>query len=137
MQRAGPVCESRLTMTYLRREPNLQRGAAAERRAGLHLEAQGLRLMTRNYRCRMGEIDLVMQDGAAVVFVEVRLRGRNALVSAAESIDAHKQSRLIAAAHHYLMTHARAANAPCRFDCVLMTSQEDGQIEWIKSAFTL
>ena len=124
-------------MTYLRREPNLQRGAAAERRACLHLEAQGLRLVTRNYRCRMGEIDLVMQDGAAVVFVEVRLRGRHAMVSAAESIDAHKQSRLIAAAHHYLMTHTSAANAPCRFDCMLVTSQEDDPIEWIKSAFTL
>lgn len=124
-------------MTYLRREPNLQRGVAAERRACLHLEAQGLRLITRNYRCRMGEIDLVMQDGDAVVFVEVRSRGRNALVSAAESIDAHKQSRLIAAAHHYLMTQKHAANAPCRFDCVLLSSQDDSRIEWIKSAFTL
>ena len=124
-------------MTYLRREPNLQRGAAAEQRACLHLEAHGLRVITRNYRCRMGEIDLVMQDADTVVFVEVRLRGRNALVSAADSVDAHKQSRLIAAAHHYLMTHKQAANAPCRFDCVLMTSEQDAQIDWIKNAFTL
>ena len=124
-------------MTYLRREPNLQRGAAAERRACLHLEAQGLRVITRNYRCRMGEIDLVMLDGDAVVFVEVRMRGRGALVSAAESIDAHKQSRLIAAAQHYLMMQKGVANLPCRFDCVLLGSHDDGPIEWIKSAFTL
>ena len=121
-------------MTYLRREPNQQRGVEAERRACRYLEARGLKLLTQNYRCRMGEIDLVMGDADTIVFVEVRLRARHALVSAAESIDARKQSRIIAAAHHFLMGKP---DAPCRFDCVLMCGDEADDIEWLKSAFTL
>ena len=125
-------------MSYLRRDQNQQRGAAAEKLALDHLQTQGLTLLARNYRCRLGEIDLIMQDGDTTVFIEVRLRSRgrfgNALVSAAESIDAHKQSRIAAAAHHYLMGKAEM---PCRFDCVLLGRTEPPQIEWLRSAFTL
>ena len=125
-------------MSYLRRDQNQQRGAVAEKLALDHLQTRGLTLLARNYRCRLGEIDLIMQDGGTTVFVEVRLRSRgqfgNALVSAAESIDAHKQSRIAAAAHHYLMGKAET---PCRFDCVLLSRTEPPQIEWLRDAFTL
>ncbi len=121
-------------MSYLRRESHQQRGSAAEQLALDHLLAQGLTLVARNYRCRMGEIDLVMRDADTTVFVEVRLRGRSAFAGAAESIDARKQGRIIAAAQHYLMGKA---DLPCRFDCVLLSRLEPGAIEWLRAAFTL
>lgn len=121
-------------MTYLRREQSHQRGAAAELLALAHLQSQGLTLVERNYRCRMGEIDLIMRDAGTTVFVEVRLRGRGAFADAAASIDARKQGRIIAAAQHYLMGKPEQ---PCRFDCVLLSRLEAGDIEWLRAAFTL
>ena len=125
-------------MSYLRRDQNQQRGAAAEKLALDHLQAKGLTLLARNYRCRLGEIDLIMTDGDTTVFIEVRLRSRGAqgapLVSAAESIDLHKQSRIAAAARHYLMGKSET---PCRFDCVLLNRVEPERVEWLRSAFTL
>ena len=121
-------------MSYLRREPHKQRGTAAEQLALDHLLGQGLTLVARNYRCRMGEIDLVMHDADTTVFVEVRLRGRSTYANAAESIDARKQGRIIAAAHHYLMGKP---DRPCRFDCVLLSHLDAGGIEWLRAAFTL
>ncbi len=125
-------------MSYLRRDQNQQRGAAAEKLALDHLQAAGLTLLARNYRCRLGEIDLIMQDGDTTVFIEVRLRSRGAhgapLVSAAESIDAHKQSRIAAAAHHYLMGKS---DMPCRFDCILLNRVTPERVEWLRNAFTL
>ena len=111
-----------------------ERGDAAEQLALEHLERHGLTLLARNYRCRMGEVDLIMRDGASLVFVEVRLRGKGAFASAAESIDARKQRRIVAAAMHYLM---RQPEAPCRFDCVLMPSLDAASVEWLKAAFSL
>ena len=111
-----------------------ERGDAAEQLALEHLERHGLKLLARNYRCRMGEVDLIMRDGASLVFVEVRLRGKGAFASAAESIDARKQRRIVAAAMHYLM---RQPETPCRFDCVLMSTLDAASVEWVKAAFTL
>lgn len=121
-------------MSYLRRDHQPQRGAAAEQLALAHLQVQGLTLIARNYRCRMGEIDLIMRDGDTTVFVEVRLRGRSAFASAAESVDARKQARISGAAHHYLMGKP---DLPCRFDCVLLSRLDADGIEWLRAAFTL
>lgn len=107
------------------------RGAAAEALARAHLERAGLRLVERNYRCPRGEIDLVMADGESLVFVEVRYRSSPRFGSAAESVDARKRARLIAAAGHYLLT--RAADRPCRFD-VVAADGETG-VEWLRDAF--
>lgn len=108
----------------------MQRGAAAEARAAEHLQDAGLVLIERNYRCRGGEIDLVMRDGGTWVFVEVRERNNPAFGGAAASITPGKQARLIRAARHYLSRHR--LDAPCRFDAVLIDS---GHIEWLRSAF--
>ncbi len=110
------------------------RGDAAEQLALEYLQHHGLVLLARNYRCRMGEVDLIMRDGATLVFVEVRLRGKGAFASAAESIDARKQRRIVAAAMHYLM---RQREAPCRFDCVLLSTLDAAAVDWVKAAFTL
>ncbi len=106
------------------------RGAAAEDRAAAYLAQQGLKLVTRNFRCRGGEIDLIMRDGTSLVFVEVRARARADFGGAAASITAAKQARIILAARHYLAQHR--VDAPCRFDAVLIQA---GQLQWLRAAF--
>lgn len=107
-------------------------GAEAEALAGGHLERAGLRTLARNYRCRQGEIDLIMEDSGTLVFVEVRYRHSRGFGSASESIDHRKQQRLIAAARHYLA--AKHIDRPCRFDVVAMTGTPP-QLEWLRNAF--
>ena len=112
------------------------RGRAAEEAALRFLESRGCALVERNYRCRLGEIDLVMRDGGSLVFVEVRARDSDAYGGAAASIDFRKQRRLAAAARHFLMTHPRTAALPARFDVVAI-SGSDGESapRWIRAAF--
>jgi putative endonuclease len=116
-------------------------GKDAETRAWHYLQARGLRLVQRNYRCRRGEIDLVLQDKDSLVFVEVRYRRRPDFGSAAESVDRRKQSKLIACARHYLQTFPSAARQPCRFDVISISGDGDARrrssgIEWIQNAFS-
>jgi putative endonuclease len=111
-----------------------QRGDAAEDRALAHLQAAGLRLVTRNYRTPGrggGEIDLILRDrDGTLVFVEVRQRKNNAHGGAGASIGGVKQRRIIFAARHYLMRLATLP--PCRFDVVLV---EAGEPVWLQAAF--
>ena len=112
-----------------------QRGAWAEDLARRYLLDQGLRLVTRNYRCRHGEIDLVMKHGSTIAFVEVRLRSRTDFGSGAESVDARKQARLRSSALHFLQHHATLLTT-CRFDVVsIRKSGGTHQLEWIRNAF--
>lgn len=111
----------------------MNNGAHAEQWAEQYLLRQGLKLVARNYRSRYGEIDLVMQDGAALVFVEVRLRRNADFGGAAASIDTAKQQRIIRTAQLYLADLARIP--PCRFDVVLMSDAQDGDVQWLKNAF--
>jgi putative endonuclease len=107
-------------------------GAQAENLACAHLEGAGLTLLTRNYRCPQGEIDLVMDDRGTLVFVEVRYRQSSAFGTPAETVDRRKQARLQAAAGHYLLAHA--ADRACRFDVVALSGR-NARIEWIRDAF--
>lgn len=110
------------------------RGAKAEQVAAEFLQRQGLKLLQQNYRCRYGEIDLILQEGDTLVFTEVRLRSRNDFGGAAASIDARKRLRLMRAAQHYL---AAVGNIPpCRFDAVLLQTLDERNMEWIRNAFT-
>lgn len=108
------------------------KGLAAEAAAVAFLKQQGLILLTQNYSCRFGEIDLIMRDKRTLVFVEVRLRSNPHFTSAAESIHHFKQQKLIRAAQHYLQTHD--PNAPCRFDVVLFQDAQMGTPHWIRNA---
>ena len=110
-----------------------QRGADAEQAAERWLCAQGLRTLARNYRCRRGEIDLVMRDGDYVVFVEVRLRSRSDFGGASASVDAGKQRRLIAAAQHFLLGQPSLQQTPCRFDVI--ATRRSGDWQWLRDAF--
>jgi putative endonuclease len=105
-------------------------GAEAEQRAAEYLAHRGLAMVARNYRCRGGEIDLVMRDGPVLVFVEVRARSVSRFGGAAESITTRKQARVILAARHYLARHG--LDVPCRFDALLL---DGDRMEWIRSAF--
>lgn len=96
-----------------------------------HLQANGLRLLTRNYRLRSGEIDLIFQESDTIIFVEVRYRKNNYYGGALQSIDHKKQQRIIRTAQHYLMKHAPYAQA--RFDVVAIEGRD--HIQWIQNAF--
>lgn len=106
-------------------------GQSAESRAEAFLKTHGLNLVARNWRCRFGEIDLVMRDGATLVFVEVRLRSRSDFGGAAASVTPAKQKKLLAAARQYLA--ALKTLPPCRFDVVALSG--DAAPEWIRNAF--
>lgn len=111
----------------------LTAGKAAEDLAASYLIDRGLKLVTRNYRCRFGEIDLILHDGRTTVFAEVRLRGSQHFGGAAASVTAQKQQRLIATAQHYLT--GQHTPPICRFDVVTLDRLEPSRIEWIKDAF--
>ncbi|HET8900156.1 MAG TPA: YraN family protein [Rhodanobacteraceae bacterium] len=111
-------------------------GAAFETLACRHLEAAGLRLLERNFTTRYGELDLVMMDGATLVFVEVRYRAGQDFGGALASITATKRARLVRAASLYLAAHPRLAQSPSRFDVVAF----DGTVtppacRWLRAAF--
>jgi putative endonuclease len=112
-------------------------GAAAEDRALEHLREQGLRLITRNYRCRLGEIDLVMFHGTTLVLVEVRYRAYDWYGGAAASVTSRKQRSLILAAKHLLSTRKELRRCAARFDVVALDGVlERPEIRWIRNAFT-
>ena len=113
-------------------------GIAAEELARRHLEAAGLTFVLRNYRCRAGELDLVMIEKRTLVLVEVRYRSCSQFGGAAASIDIRKQRRFVMAARHLLLTHAELRRYPARFDVVAIDHDAGAnRVEWIKAAFTL
>jgi putative endonuclease len=109
------------------------RGDEGEQVALSLLLQHGLRLVSRNFRCKVGEIDLIMQEQQTLVFVEVRVRHNTQFGSAADSITQRKQQRVIRAAQVYLQMHPQWANAPCRFDTVSINGQHAP--DWCRDAF--
>jgi putative endonuclease len=92
--------------------------------------------MARNYRTRSGEIDLVMRDGATLVFVEVRLRNRLEFGDGAASVGLAKQRRLIRTAEQFVASHA-LQRMHCRFDVVSAHKPHYRlHLKWIRNAFT-
>lgn len=116
-----------------RRSGQRARGDAAEDAALALLESHGLRVIDRNVSVHGGELDLVMLDDDAVVFVEVRLRTGDGFGGGAASVDAGKRRKLVRAAGLFLAAHPRLAAAPCRFDVV--AARGDGELDWLRDAF--
>jgi putative endonuclease len=108
-------------------------GAAAEDRALLFLQGQGLKLIARNWRCKAGELDLVMHDADTLVIAEVRSRGRADYGEAVETIDWRKQAKLVRATRVLLAARPELAERPLRFDVVTLNG--DGRVEWLREAF--
>jgi len=109
-------------------------GGVAEERAAQHLRAAGLRLLHRNYRCRMGELDLVAREGDTLVIVEVRLRSSSRFGGAAASITHAKRRRIVRATRHLLARYPSLQKWPVRFDAVLVGAP-GVPIEWLRGAF--
>jgi len=112
-------------------------GRVWESRAAAWLDAQGVRTISRGYRCRLGEIDLIGVDGQDLVFVEVRARKHDSLGTALESVGTAKQRRIIRATRHYLMRHPGAQARRIRFDVVAFDDIDtaDPRVTWIRNAF--
>ncbi len=111
---------------------HLLQGDQAERQALDFLQQQGLVLVCQNFRCKLGELDLVMREGETLVIVEVRFRKSEQFGGALASITRQKQGRIVAATQHYVIIHNLSHRA-IRFDVVAITG--DGRIDWIKNAF--
>ncbi|MBC8163401.1 MAG: YraN family protein [Roseiflexaceae bacterium] len=109
-------------------------GSFGEAVALAHLTRAGLNEVARNWRGRGGEIDLIMRDGTTLVFVEVRTRRDG---SAAESVGARKQSKLVALAYTYLAQHCDEQELEWRIDVVAIQLGRGGQVQhldWVRDA---
>lgn len=111
-------------------------GDTFERRARQHLQQAGLAPVAHNYSTRFGELDLVMRDGDALVFVEVRYRRNTRFGGAAASVTSQKRERLVRAASGFLAAHPQYADCPCRFDVVTFEGDGDAaRCQWRQAAF--
>ena len=117
----------------LTRTARADTGTDAELLACAYLQKCGLNLLARNFRSPRGEIDLIMQDGEFLVFVEVRYRRSDAFGSAAETVSAAKRARIVTTADYYLQR--QPAEPPCRFDVIAVGGNAPHRIEWIQDAF--
>ncbi|MFC3551540.1 YraN family protein [Lysobacter cavernae] len=112
------------------------RGAAVEAAARQHLLQAGLREVAANASYRFGELDLVMLDGAALVFVEVRYRRDARFGGGAGSVDVHKRRKLVQAALAFLASHRQYAQAACRFDVIEADGDPQApRLHWLRDAF--
>ncbi|PUA29029.1 MAG: YraN family protein [Cellvibrio sp. 79] len=115
-------------------------GATAELYAEHYLQQQGLITRTRNYRSKLGEIDLIMLDkqphGNVLVFVEVRLRTNKRFAPALETVDYRKQQKIIKTAMRFLQEQKLYDKIACRFDVIALDQTGTAPpVQWIKNAF--
>jgi putative endonuclease len=112
-------------------------GQRAEDLAAAFLRAQGCEILERNYRRRLGELDLVARRDGVLLIAEVRTRADTRYGSAAASVDRRKQRRLVRAAQQLLQQRAALARLPVRFDVIVVTDPyaPAPAIEWIQHAF--
>lgn len=120
-------CSTQLKMLSLKR----QQGARFEQQARLFLESQGLKFIAANQYFKCGELDLIMQDQATIVFVEVRQRKNACFGTAVESVDWQKQQKWIDAANLWLaQQNLSLEDADCRFDLIAFGATTK-EIKWI------
>ncbi len=115
-------------------------GATAELYAEQYLQQQGLITRTRNYRSKLGEIDLIMLEqqphGNVLVFVEVRLRTNKRFAPALETVDYRKQQKIIKTAMRFLQEQKLYDKIACRFDVIALDQTGTAPpVQWIKNAF--
>ncbi len=123
----------------LRGRERLHRGQLAEVAAARFLEAQHCIVLLRNYRCRMGEIDIVAREpGGVLLIAEVRLRSRSDFGTAAESVTPRKQLRIMRACRHLLARQPAFARCAIRFDVIEVRpapGSQSHEVHWIRHAF--
>jgi putative endonuclease len=111
-----------------RRERSGGLGGAGERLVASWLEARGLRVVARNWRCPYGEIDLIAEEHGELVFVEVKTRRGTALGAPEEAITPRKRHHLIAAAQTYLAELDMEEERPYRIDVVAVQLSPSGKL---------
>lgn len=107
-------------------------GKQWEQAALSYLTEQGLRCVARNYRCRCGELDLIMLDDAVLVAIEVRYRKHSHFGTALDSVDFVKRAKLIRAMQSFLQHHPQYEEHPVRFDVIAIGPSE---WRWVRGAF--
>lgn len=107
-------------------------GGRYEKMAAVFLEKNGLKIKEKNFRCRLGEIDLIARDGKYLVFVEVKYRYNTESGWASAAVDFRKQRAISRTALYYLIRYGYGMDTPCRFDVVAI---DGDRIEWIRNAF--
>jgi putative endonuclease len=114
-----------------------QLGKSAEDIAAEHLRRNGLEIVTRNYRRRNGELDIVARAGEVLAIVEVRTRSSEMFGGAAASVDGWKRHKIIRAAQQLLQQEKELARLRVRFDVIIVHDAASGRprVEWIKHAF--
>jgi putative endonuclease len=112
-------------------------GHNAEQHALRFLRKNGLILITKNFRCRHGEIDLIMRQEQCIVIVEVRYRKHSRFASAAATVDPRKQAKLLRTTAMFLRQHTAYSACSVRFDVVAFDQVQDDncRIQWIQDAF--
>ncbi len=101
------------------------------------LKAMGHKIIQRNFSCKLGEIDIILNDGNTLVFMEVRYRQQQAFGGATASVDKKKQNKLIRTASFYLQEKSLTNKVCCRFDVFAIEGNlSNPSYNWIKSAFT-
>lgn len=111
-------------------------GQEGEDRAARYLAKQGYRILERNYRTRVGEIDLIVLHQGTVVFVEVKTRTSDAYSAPELAVTPQKQRRMIKAALGYIK-HRKFHQVPCRFDVVAISATTEKEVELIQNAFEM
>ena len=107
-------------------------GSIYEAMAADYLMQQGYHIIERNYRCRIGEIDLIGIEQGCLCFIEVKYRKDSKAGDPLEAVDVRKQRKIIQTAQYYLLTHPRFQSEKCRFDAVGILAS---QIRLVKDAF--
>lgn len=111
---------------------NRKVGTDWEEKASAYLESLGMQILERNFRCRIGEIDLIGRHRGYLVFVEVKYRSGPGKGNAAEAVDYRKQRQICRVADFYRLRHGLGEDTPVRYDVVAVTGE---RMEWVENAF--
>ncbi len=114
------------------RENNREKGSRYEQKVAAYLTDNGFKIIEKNYRCRLGEIDLIAMDGIYLCFVEVKYRSQTQTGHPLEAVGARKQRKIMTIAQVYLKQKGLGIDTLCRFDVAAVTGDE---IIYIKNAF--
>lgn len=118
-------------------DTSLRKGLRFEEQARQYLADRGLHLIDSNYRCRFGEIDLIMRDADTLCFIEVRYRESLDFGGASASITTAKQRKIVKSALYYLSVQTQPVRDALRFDALLIQRHAGGELDfnWIRNAF--
>ena len=108
-------------------------GEAYEEKAAKYLEDNGCRIIERNFRCKIGEVDIIARDSKYFVFVEVKYRTSSRIADPVYAVNYRKQRTISKVAQFFLITHRLPESTPVRFDVITFTGEN---LRHIKNAFS-